>query len=51
VRKIYKIFGRKHGGRGQSEDLPYISVDNVIVDLREVGWEAVDWLHLAQDMD
>jgi hypothetical protein len=21
------------------------------VDFREIGWEGVDWMHLAQDMD
>jgi hypothetical protein len=23
--------------------------DNIRIDLREVGWEGVDWIHLAQD--
>jgi len=23
--------------------------DNVRMDLREIGWERVDWMHLAQD--
>jgi hypothetical protein len=23
----------------------------IIIDLREIGWERVDWIHLAQDMD
>jgi hypothetical protein len=23
--------------------------DNIRMDLREVGWEVVDWIHLAQD--
>jgi hypothetical protein len=23
----------------------------IIVDLREIGWGSVDWLHLAQDRD
>jgi hypothetical protein len=25
--------------------------DNIKMDLRETGWEGVDWIHLAQDMD
>jgi hypothetical protein len=25
--------------------------DNITVDLRENGWEIVDWIHLAQDRD
>jgi hypothetical protein len=23
--------------------------DSIRMDLREIGWECVDWLHLAQD--
>jgi hypothetical protein len=25
--------------------------DNIIIELREAGWEGVDWMHLAQDRD
>jgi hypothetical protein len=25
--------------------------DNIRMDLREMGWECVDWIHLAQDWD
>jgi hypothetical protein len=25
--------------------------DNIRMDLREIGWEGVDWMHLAQDRD
>jgi hypothetical protein len=25
--------------------------DNIRMDLRETGWEVVDWMHLAQDSD
>jgi len=25
--------------------------DNIRIDLREIGWEGVDWIHLAQDTD
>jgi hypothetical protein len=25
--------------------------DDIRMDLRETGWEAVGWIHLAQDMD
>jgi hypothetical protein len=25
--------------------------DNKRIDVREIGWEAVDWIHLAQDRD
>jgi hypothetical protein len=25
--------------------------DNIKMDLREIGWKGVDWIHLAQDRD
>jgi hypothetical protein len=25
--------------------------DNIIMDLREIGWGGMDWIDLAQDMD
>jgi hypothetical protein len=25
--------------------------DNIRMDLREIGWEFVDWIHLGQDRD
>jgi hypothetical protein len=26
-------------------------VDNIKIDLREIGWDVVDWVDLAQDRD
>jgi hypothetical protein len=26
-------------------------VDNIKMDLREIGWDGVDWIDVAQDMD
>jgi hypothetical protein len=26
-------------------------VDNMKMDLREIGWDGMDWIHLAQDRD
>jgi hypothetical protein len=26
-------------------------VDNIKIDLREIGWEGVDWIDMAQDRD
>jgi hypothetical protein len=26
-------------------------VDNIKIDLREIGWNAVDWFDMAQDKD
>jgi hypothetical protein len=25
--------------------------DNIRIDLTEIGWELVDWIHLAEDRD
>jgi hypothetical protein len=27
------------------------SVDNIKMDLREIGWDGMDWIELAQDRD
>jgi hypothetical protein len=29
----------------------YRGEDNIRIDLREIGWEGVDWIHLSQDRD
>jgi hypothetical protein len=26
-------------------------VDNINIDLREIGWDGIDWIDLAQDRD
>jgi hypothetical protein len=26
-------------------------VGNIKMDLREIGWDGIDWIHLAQDRD
>jgi hypothetical protein len=26
-------------------------VDNIKMDLKEIGWNGIDWIDLAQDMD
>jgi hypothetical protein len=38
-------------GRDHSEDLDVDGEGNTGMYLREIGWEDVDWMHLAQDMD
>jgi hypothetical protein len=37
-------------GRGHSEGLGRRE-DNIRMDLREIGWKVVEWIHLAQDRD
>jgi hypothetical protein len=50
MRNAYKIFVRKSkkrtlGKHGRRRE------DNIRMDLRETGWEIVDWMHLAHDRD
>jgi hypothetical protein len=37
--------------RGHSEDLGIDENINIRMDLKETGWESVEWIHLAQDRD
>jgi hypothetical protein len=39
-RSAYGIFVRKRRHRWK---------DNIRMDLREIGWKGVDWMHVAQD--
>jgi hypothetical protein len=46
-RKLYKVLvGKPEGKRplGSWED-------GLRIDLREIGWGSVEWIHLAQDRD
>jgi len=36
--------------RNHSEDLE-VDGDDIRMDLREIGWEGMNWMHLAQDRD
>jgi hypothetical protein len=50
-RNAYKILvgsaeGRRPLGRPRRR-----WVDNIEMDLREIGWDGGDWIDLAQDMD
>jgi hypothetical protein len=46
IRKTYKILvGKTRRKR------PLRREDNIKMDLREIGWGGVDWIHLAQDRD
>jgi hypothetical protein len=49
MRNIYKILvgkpeGKRLGGRPRCR-----WEDNIRMDLRGIGWEGVDWMHLAED--
>jgi hypothetical protein len=44
-----KCWSENLKGRGHSEDLGVEGGDNSRMGLQEIGWEGVDWMHLAQD--
>jgi len=51
MRNTYKIFVGKPEGMLSLRRPGNRWEDNIIMDLREIGWETVDWIHLAQDRD
>jgi len=51
VRNTYKILVGKLEGRRPLERPVRRWEDNIIMDLREIWWEGVDCIHVAQDRD
>jgi len=49
--KCIQFFSRKPEGERSLGRPKYRWKDGIIMYLREIGWEGVDWLHLAQDRD
>jgi hypothetical protein len=51
MRNVYKIFVRKPK-RKRPPSIPRNRWhDNIRMDLKEIGLQGVDWIHLAQDRD
>jgi hypothetical protein len=50
-RKAYKILVGKPEGKRPLGRPRHGWVDNIKMDLREIGWDGVDWIDLAQDRD
>jgi hypothetical protein len=48
-RNAYKIFVGNPEGKRQLERLRRRWVDNIKMNLREIGWDGGDWINLAQD--
>jgi hypothetical protein len=42
---------RKEGDHWEDRDVGGWGVDNIKIDLREIRWDGVDWIDLAQDRD
>jgi hypothetical protein len=51
TRNAYRILVGKPEGKRRLGRPRRKWVDNIKMDLREIGWGGVDWIELAQDMD
>jgi hypothetical protein len=51
MRDAYKILVRKPQGKRPFRRSKYRWGDYIRMDLREIRWEGVNWLHLAQDRE
>jgi hypothetical protein len=51
MRNAYKIFPGNPEGKRPLRRPKCRGGNNVRMNLREVDWEGVDWIHLAQDRD
>jgi hypothetical protein len=51
MRNAYKILVRRPEGKRSLGRHRHRWEDNIRMDLREIGWEGMDWIHLAQDRD
>jgi hypothetical protein len=47
MRNVYKILVRKPGGRRPLGRPRHGWEDNIRMDVREMGWKVVDWIHLG----
>jgi hypothetical protein len=48
-REVYKVLVGKPGGKRPLEEPRRRWEDRIGMDLREIGWGNVKWIHLAQD--
>jgi hypothetical protein len=51
MRNAYSIFLGKPGGKRTLGRQASRWEDNIGMDLREIRWEGVDWMHLSRDRD
>jgi hypothetical protein len=50
-RNAYRILVGKSEGKRPLERPRRRWVDNIKIDLREIGWDGMNWIDLAQDRD
>jgi len=51
ARNAYSILVGKPEGKSPLSRCTHRSWDNIKVNLRDIGWQGVDWVHMAQDRD
>jgi hypothetical protein len=51
TRNAYRILVGKPEGKRPLERPRRMRVDNIKIDHREIGWDGMDWIDLAQDRD
>jgi len=51
MRNSYRISVGRHEGKKPLGRPRHRWKDNIRMDLKEIGWEGVDWMHLVQDRD
>jgi hypothetical protein len=51
TRNAYTILVGKPEGKRPLERRRRRWVDNIKIELRELGWDGMDWIYLAQDRD
>jgi hypothetical protein len=51
IRNAYKILVRKPEWKTPHGTPRDTWKDNIRMDLREIGWKVVDWMHLAQNRE
>jgi hypothetical protein len=51
MRNACKILAGKPEGKRPLIRTKHRWEDNIRMDLREIGWEGMDWMHLAHDRD
>jgi hypothetical protein len=51
MKNAYRIFIRNSAGKDHFEDQGVDGKNYIGMDLRETGWKALNWIHLAQDRD
>jgi hypothetical protein len=51
TRNAYRILVGKRQGKRPLRRRRRRWVDNIKIDLGEIGWDGVDWIELAQDRD